>query len=142
MTILELWNLIVPIRYVYLLNFFGLIITTLGATYLVGISIKTNSEVKRLSSYEDTGIALGVGKQKKENLFLKVSLIMARDSTFTALMMIMVGFTLQLIFQIIELFYLKIIPLGHYIAFVVFIIVADGIIWTKMKKRKKRLEQK
>ena len=58
---------------------------------------------------------------------------MERDSIFTGTMIIMIGFTLQLVFQVIELIYLTIVPLGHYIMIITFIMLINQIFIIKLE---------
>lgn len=75
----------------------GLIFDVIGAILVLITLIKTDEKIKDLSTYEDTGQALGIGVQKKRNKTLEKSLIKDRIFAKFGIIFLVIGFIFQII---------------------------------------------
>ncbi len=75
----------------------GLIFEVIGAFLVVIILIRTNAKIKDLCTYEDTGMAIGVGTQKKINEALENSFIKDRACAIFGIIFLLIGFIFQII---------------------------------------------
>ncbi len=137
---------IVPGWFIESIGLIGLVLLTLGAIHLVKPLIKSNKEINAISNYKNSGAILSRGHKTEVNIQLKNNLKKDRDAGFNGAMFIFVGFTLQLLEKLINLFYPNSsMPNGINWFFLIILLVAlfimDYKIIKRMLKKKKEYEQ-
>lgn len=144
-TIVYYLGLVVPDKYIELIGLFGIILATYGAFLLVKPLVKSNAEIKAISSYKNDSL-WGQGKKIEVNSSLKKSLEEDRQIAFSGAMYIFIGFTLQLLEKSINIAYPnKALPNGiNWFFFLILMVAFTIMIYNYIKKmelKKKSYEE-
>jgi hypothetical protein len=128
-------------RVIEMIGFLGLILATYGAILLIKPLVKSNAEIKAISSYKNSGAILGMEHKIEINKKLKKDLEESRNIAFKGGMFIFAGFIFQVLEKAINLIPIPTMPQGmNWFFFIILIIAYSLILLNVLKKMKKKKE--